>query len=82
MPFAGSVVFLLLCHVLDCICVVACLYELGFAGLWMIYRVGTMLGYGWGCFGLVHPLIPCQALGQAFDSSPIKRPLQNSVEQR
>ena len=33
MPFAGSVVFLLLCHVLDCICVVAFLFESGFVGL-------------------------------------------------
>ena len=38
-----------------------------------IYRVERMLGYGY------HPLIPCQALGQAFDSSPIKGEGDNAV---
>ena len=32
MPFADGAVLLLLCHVLDCICVVAFLFESGFAG--------------------------------------------------
>ena len=38
-----------------------------------IYRVERMLG---DCY---HPLIPCQALGQAFDSSPIKGEGDNAV---
>ena len=38
----------------------------------------TRQSTGWcGCFVLFHPLLPVSGTGTGFDSSPIKRPLQN-----
>ena len=41
-------------------------FESGFSELWRICRIGMMRVH---CF---HPLLPCQALGQALVSSAVK----------